>query len=102
MRIVGRYIVNLLLAVDQLVSTVLGGHPDETLSSRLGRSMGHEKHFFVKPLRLLVDYVLFFWDYELDEESGKKIRHCEKSVMPLEQSHLRNLNYEIWSWGRRT
>lgn len=32
-----RYLYNLLIAIDQLVNTILGGYPDETISSRMGK-----------------------------------------------------------------
>ncbi len=32
-----RYIVNLLIAIDQLGNTILGGDPDETISSRAAK-----------------------------------------------------------------
>jgi hypothetical protein len=32
-----RYIWNVLISVDQLINTLLGGFPDETLSSRMGK-----------------------------------------------------------------
>ncbi|QKE74777.1 hypothetical protein HPK19_19445 [Arthrobacter citreus] len=31
------YIWNLLIALDQLMNTILGGNPDETMSSRMGK-----------------------------------------------------------------
>ena len=31
------YVWNVLLSLDQLLNTVLGGYPDETISSRLGK-----------------------------------------------------------------
>ena len=34
---VKRYFWFLFIAVDQLANTVLGGYPDETLSSRMGK-----------------------------------------------------------------
>ena len=34
---VKRYFWNLLLAIDQLLNTILGGDPDETISSRLAK-----------------------------------------------------------------
>ena len=37
MTIPGRYLLNLLLGLDQLGNVILGGDPDETISSRLGR-----------------------------------------------------------------
>jgi len=83
-----RYLVNIFLTIDQMLNTVLLGHPDETLSSRLGRSIGHERYTWVKYLRRVVDFIFFF---EKD--------HCKASVMPLEQQNFRTLiDYEIWSW----
>lgn len=32
-----RYIWNLLISIDQLFNTILGGYPDETMSSRMGK-----------------------------------------------------------------
>lgn len=85
---------NLFLAVDQLLNTLLLGHPDETLSSRLGRSRGIERYFFVKPLRITID-TIFFFDRDGD------IYHCEKSVMPLEQQNFRDMiDYELWDWNK--
>lgn len=37
MSIVKRYIWNLLISIDQLCNTILGGDPDETMSSRMGK-----------------------------------------------------------------
>ena len=88
---------NIFLALDQLLNTILLGHPDETLSSRLGRTIGKERYFWVKWLRVLVD-TLFFFDreYRVDDTI---IKHCEKSIMPLEQENFRTIiDYEIWSW----
>jgi len=33
----GRWIVNILIGIDQLGNAVFGGDPDETISSRLGK-----------------------------------------------------------------
>ncbi len=89
-----RFIINIFLAYDQLTNTFLLGHPDETLSSRLGRTIGKERYFWVKPARMLVDAIFFF-----DIEGSKK--HCEKSIMPLEQQNFREMaNYEVWSWNK--
>jgi len=35
--VIKRYLYNLLLAVDQLVNSILGGDCDETISSRMGK-----------------------------------------------------------------
>ena len=32
-----RYLLNILIALDQMGNTLLGGDPDETISSRVGR-----------------------------------------------------------------
>jgi len=53
MKKVKYYIWNLLIAVDQLVNTIFGGDPDETISSRLGKwkrkgtaEDGYKKHIY--------------------------------------------------------
>jgi len=98
-RIVLQLIFNLLVAFDQLLNTLLLGHCDETVSSRLGRSKGRERYPWVEYVRLIVD-MIFFFDYKIDE-NGNKIGHCEKSIMPLEQQNFRTMiDYEIWSWTK--
>lgn len=37
MKNLGRYIVNILISIDQLGNSILAGDPDETISSRIGR-----------------------------------------------------------------
>ena len=37
MKYVGRYLLNVLLSIDQLGNSLLCGDPDETISSRIGR-----------------------------------------------------------------
>jgi hypothetical protein len=37
MKTLGRYVVNVLISFDQLGNSILGGDPDETISSRIGR-----------------------------------------------------------------
>ena len=93
-----KYLFNIFLAVDQDLNTLLLGHPDETLSSRLGRTIGKERYFWVKPLRVLIDYI-FFFDHEI--KNGRTIYHCERSVMPLEQQNFREMiDYELWNWSK--
>lgn len=99
LKFIGRFIVNIFLAIDQLLNTILLGHPDETISSRLGRSMGKERFRWVKWFRVFVD-ALFFFDTAVEEGTGRKIKHCEKSVMPLEQENFRTFtDYELWNWN---
>jgi len=35
--VISHYLLNLLIAIDQLINTILLGDPDETLSSRMGK-----------------------------------------------------------------
>lgn len=95
--IVFKFVRNYLLAIDQLMNTLCLGHPDETISSRLGRTTnGNHRYIWVKGLRIMVN-VLFFFDRGPNGEY-----HCEKSVMPLEQQNFRtHTDYEIWSWSKR-
>jgi hypothetical protein len=37
MKKLGRYLMNVLISLDQLGNSILAGDPDETISSRLGR-----------------------------------------------------------------
>ena len=32
-----KYVVNILISIDQFINTIFGGDPDETLSSRMGK-----------------------------------------------------------------
>lgn len=67
------YAKNLLIAVDQLGNSMLGGWPDETLSSRAFRwSRDGLRHW---PCRIIDG--LFFWDTEKRE--GLTVRHCQLS-----------------------
>jgi len=68
-----RYFWNNLIAVDQLVNTIFGGDPDETISSRMGKWGIHYKddhnnwrHKFAKGLCWLLNLI--------DKD------HCNKSI----------------------
>lgn len=39
-----RYIWNLLISIDQLCNTILGGYPDETMSSRMGKHIARKQN----------------------------------------------------------
>lgn len=43
-----KYIWNLLIAIDQLFNTILGGDPDETMSSRMGKAIIKRDNWFAK------------------------------------------------------
>lgn len=93
---VPRLIINYLIAVDQLANVLMMGHPDETISSRLGRASGKERYFWVRWFRIFVN-TLFWFDKGPNGEP-----HCESSVMPLEQQSFRTVtDYELWSWTKK-
>jgi hypothetical protein len=103
MKYVLQFLYNLLISIDQLLNAILLGHPDETLSSRLGRSINKERYFWVKLLRVIIDTIFWFDTKVLIGMEGQSriIKHCEKSVMPLEQQNFRELiDYELWSWSK--
>ena len=43
MGLINRYIWNVLISIDQLANTVLGGDPDMTLSGRMGRDIKNKR-----------------------------------------------------------
>lgn len=59
-----KYIWNVLIAIDQLANTILGGDPDETISSRAGKRQ--EEQTWAKCLCWLLD--------KIDK------KHCQKSI----------------------
>ncbi|SNZ20959.1 hypothetical protein [Cohaesibacter gelatinilyticus] len=72
-----RYILNILIAIDQLFSAIAFGDPDETISSRLGKSQRGDHGPFWKhvwwPVRLTVDGLFY-----LVGEPNHCIRSIEK------------------------
>ncbi len=58
-----KYIVNILLAIDQLVNVIMLGDPDETMSSRAGRVWAGSWWAW------LIDHI-FFW----------QTNHCHKAI----------------------
>lgn len=67
------YLLNNLIALDQLVNTILGGHPDETLSSRAYRAEQNNK-IFGKFFRPVIDGI-FFWQKQ----------HCYRGYLAEKQ-----------------
>ncbi len=55
-----KYCVNILISIDQLGNTILGGDPDETISSRIGRfKFAHDgKIPWTAPLLKIIDWCL--------------------------------------------
>ena len=66
--ILGIYILNILVSIDQFVNVIFGGAPDETISSRLGRNYPNSI------LYKIVNFI-FFWQEN----------HCEEEIEP--ESH---------------
>ena len=55
---VAQYILNNLYSFDQMVNTLLGGDPDETISSRLGKMMiRREANVFAKLICWFLDII---------------------------------------------
>lgn len=67
-----KYLWNILIAIDQLINTMFGGDPDETISSRMGKwaRAGRNK----KGLRKKI-YKISHWVVELFEKD-----HFKKSI----------------------
>jgi hypothetical protein len=63
-----KYIWNILIAIDQLVNTVFGGQPDETISAKAYRMRVEKNSFFWKNAEKVINLIFF------DE------KHCEKSA----------------------
>jgi len=61
-----RYVWNLLISIDQFFNTLLGGDPDETMSSRMGKHLAKHDCPFCK---LMCKFLNLF---EKD--------HCVKSI----------------------
>ena len=59
-----RYLLNNLIALDQLVNAVFGGDPDETISSRIGKRRDGPERFWAK----MVDRI-FFWQKDHTRKS---------------------------------
>lgn len=68
-----QYVKNLLIALDQLLNTILGGHPDETLSSR-AYHLRRKGDFWASN----IINGIFFWQRDHCRESkeniGRKLR----------------------------
>jgi hypothetical protein len=69
---VRRYLWNILISIDQLLSAMTGGAPDETVSSRFGKAARDGSKFGVAGA------------WVLDKIFGKD--HCKESIEELEGS----------------
>lgn len=62
-----RYLINILIGLDQLLTALLGGWPDETISSYAYR-LENKGRLFGRWFRPLID-AIFFWQKD----------HCRRS-----------------------
>lgn len=73
------------MAVDQFASTVLGGHPDDTVSQRLGRAKLAGGGTVVTTMVTIVDTLALVLVGEKD--------HCVNSLSGKTNAK------ELWNWG---
>lgn len=64
-----RYLKNLLISLDQLLNTMIGGNPDETLSSRAYRL---RKRGIFAPSNIING--IFWWQKDHCRESRENIK----------------------------
>lgn len=80
-----QYLHSILIAIDQLFNTLLGGYEDETLSSRCGRAYAHPtRRWFVPILYHLINIIM------LDKD------HCDNALEQLDAELMDNR--EAWHW----
>lgn len=73
---IGRYSYNLLIALDQFGNVLIGGDPDETISSRLGKSQrGDYGPLWVTRMRPFSRIVDGFFFYVFGQKD-----HCKFSI----------------------
>lgn len=85
MGVLRQYAYNMLMALDQFISAVLGGHPDDTVSQRLGRASLSSPGPGVQFFRRLVDTLAWILVRQKD--------HCISSLDGKEGVK------ELWNWG---
>lgn len=83
--LLSQYVMNIAMGIDQFASTILGGHPDDTISQRLGRAKlsGGSKAVMISAA------VVDFWAKVLFGERD----HCVNSLRGKSDAR------EIWNWG---
>jgi hypothetical protein len=83
---IGQYFLNMAMALDQFASTILGGHPDDTISQRLGRAK------LAKSGSAIVEQSVKFVDSLAFLIVGEK-NHCLRSLNGKTDAK------ELWNWG---
>lgn len=66
-----RYLWNLFIAWDQSINTLLGGDPDETISSRVGRASIAGKRW-ARLAESMIDHLFMLL--------GEAPEHCRRSI----------------------
>lgn len=67
-----KYIINILISIDQFVNTIFGGDPDETISSRTGKAVVSGKGYIAEVLNKFLNF--FEKDHSvksIEEDEGK-------------------------------
>ncbi len=73
MKRVCKYIWNILIALDQLLNALLGGDPDETISSRIGKALREGRAgWFVRAIAWTLDKIdPHHCEDAIEEDEGK-------------------------------
>ena len=77
------YILNILISLDQLANTLLGGDPDHTISGRMGRAIVEGRCRFCRPICKFLNVVF------------RQKNHCKQSIEWDRGSRA------IWKWGKK-
>lgn len=87
MRLFLQYIFNIAVSLDQLVNTILGGDPDETLSRRISRARGSRPNNWGLAFSAHIINFLFLLIGQTDhiKKSGEKKTGAK----------------EVWNWNKR-
>lgn len=85
--LVGKWLLNLGVSLDQLVNTVFGGNPDETISSRIGkvRLANGGVVPWRNPIMKLIDYACDLVDKDHTLESIENGIHGKRSIENAEK-----------------
>lgn len=66
-----RYLYNLLIVLSQFCNTILGGDPDETMSSRIGKGARRGNKFYIFFSRFLDIFEKNHCKEAIEEDEGK-------------------------------
>lgn len=97
MNIVNQYLYNLGVSLSQLLSVLLGGHPDSSISTRSGRALKYySQSDFLRVTSWQYKYFVFqcfIIDAIMYLPDGRQWDHCLRSIE--EEAKAK----EIWNWG---